>query len=225
MKTALINGSPKVKSSNSGILLEDLKAYLVETEAVEFGLHTGTAAKEKAEALNQADALVFSFPLYVDGIPGHLLSCLADLEEASSKSKGIRVYGIVNCGFYEGIQAEPALQVLQNWCEKAGYVWGGGVGVGGGGGLAQMPKTKSGHGPREPIEKALKALAEAICSEHVQGDQQAQDHQQIQENQYVSVAFPRFLYKLAAQMGWRQMMKASGGKARDLGRRPEGGED
>lgn len=162
--------SPKVRSSASGILLEDLKAYLGETEVTEFGFHTDAVTKEEAETLNQADALVFLFPLYVDGIPGHLLSCLAGLEEISleNKSREIRVYGIVNCGFYEGIQAEPALQILENWCARAGYVWGGGVGIGGGGALAQMPKTKSGHGPREPIEKALKALAGTICTGRVQ---------------------------------------------------------
>lgn len=209
MKIALINGSPKVKSNASGILLEDLKAYLGEAEVMEFGFHTGAVTEEEAEALNQADALVFSFPLYVDGIPGHLLSCLVGLEEAFFKNRQIRVYGIVNCGFFEGIQAETALQVLENWCAKAGYVWGSGVGVGGGGALAQMPKTKSGHGPREPVEKALKVLTDAICAG------------QTRENQYVSVAFPRFLYKLAAQTGWRQMMKANGGKTRDLGKRPE----
>lgn len=223
MKAALINGSPKVKKSASGMLLESLKAYLGETEMLELGFHGSSVSGQEAEVLREADALVFSFPLYVDGIPGHLLSCLADLEEASFENARIRIYGIVNCGFYEGIQAEPALQILKNWCVRTGCVWGGGVGVGGGGALAQMPKTKSGHGPWEPIEKALKVLAEAICTGHVQGDQQAQDHGQVQENQYVSVAFPRFLYKLAAQLGWRQMVKASGGRARDLGKRPEGG--
>ncbi len=218
MKTALINGSPKVKFSASGTLLEDLKPYLGEkTDVMEFGFHTGAVTEEEAESLNQADAIVFSFPLYVDGVPGHLLSCLGDLEEASLKNinREIRIYGIVNCGFYEGIQAEPALQILENWCAKTGYVWGGGVGVGGGGALAQMPKTKSGHGPREPIEKALKSLADGICM------QEAQENQQAQGNQYVSVAFPRFLYKLAAQTGWRQMVKANGGRARDLGKRPQ----
>ena len=68
MKTALINGSPKVKGSASGILLEDLKAYLQETEAVDYGFHTAAAAKEMTEVLNQADALVFVFPLYVDAV-------------------------------------------------------------------------------------------------------------------------------------------------------------
>ena len=33
----------------------------------------------------------------------------------------------------------------------------------------------------------------------------------------VSIAFPRFLYKMAAQLGWRQMIKENGGKVKDLG--------
>ncbi|MDE5820375.1 MAG: hypothetical protein K2I07_13835, partial [Lachnospiraceae bacterium] len=83
------------------------------------------------------------------------------------------------------------------------------IGVGGGGGLAQMPKVQGGHGPRGPIEKALQAMAVSILQ------------QETQENQYVSVAFPRFLYRMAAQMGWRRWIKANGGKAKDLGRQPE----
>lgn len=43
--------SPKVRSSASGILLEDLKAYLGETEVTEFGFHTDAVTKEEAEAL------------------------------------------------------------------------------------------------------------------------------------------------------------------------------
>ena len=39
---------------------------------------------------------------------------------------------------------------------------------------------------------------------------------QVRENIYVSVAFPRFLYKMRTQIGWRQMIKANGGKVKDL---------
>ena len=39
---------------------------------------------------------------------------------------------------------------------------------------------------------------------------------QVRENIYVSVAFPRFLYKMGTQTGWRQMIKANGGKVKDL---------
>ncbi|MBO5208367.1 MAG: NAD(P)H-dependent oxidoreductase [Lachnospiraceae bacterium] len=210
MRIALINGSPKVYKSASGSLLEDLKIYFAEKdEIVEVQVRSTALSDKVMEELDTADAWVFAFPLYVDGIPGHLLACLAQLEEAQLQNHAIRVYGIVNCGFYEGIQAEFALKILQNWCVKAGYIWGCGIGVGGGGGLAMMPQMEPGQGPKAPIEKAIGILAGQI------------QQQESKENSYVSVAFPRFLYKMGAQTGWRQMIRANGGTARDLGKRPE----
>lgn len=210
MRIALINGSPKVNNSASGALLEDLKGYLgKKAEVVAFSFHIATISKEVMEELAKTDAWVFAYPLYVDGIPGHLLSCLIQLEEAHLQNSQIHIYGIVNCGFFEGIQAEFALKLLQNWSAKTGFIWGGGVGVGGGGGLAMMPKLEPGQGPKAPIDKALETLADTILKKEVR------------ENNYVSVAFPRFLYKMGAQMGWRQMIKANGGKVRDLGKKPK----
>ncbi len=210
MRISLINGSPKVNNSASSTLLEDLTGCLGENaEIVNFGFHSPTISKEVVEELAKAEAWVFSCPLYVDGIPGHLLSCLIQLEEAHIHNPQIHIYGIVNCGFYEGIQAEFALKLLQNWCLKTGFIWGGGIGVGGGGGLAMMPKLESGHGPRAPIEKALTELSDIILKKEVR------------KNNYVSVAFPRFLYKMGAQLGWRQMIKENGGRVKDLRKTPE----
>ena len=209
MRIALINGSPKVHNSASGTLLSDIKGYLGErAELVEIGLHSAVISKEVITELEKSDVWVFAYPLYVDGIPGHMLSCLMQLEEGQLQ-KQVSIYGIVNCGFYEGIQAEYALKILQNWSIKTGFVWNGGIGIGGGGGLAMMPKTKPGQGPKAPIDKALAELAESI----LKGD--------ARENYYVSVAFPRFLYKMGAQMGWRQMIKANGGKTKDLRKIPK----
>lgn len=210
MRIVLINASPKVKNSSSGTLLEDLKYHLSkDVEVVECGFHTAVISHEMMEELNNADAWVFAYPLYVDGVPGHFLSCLVQLEAAYAHTRKVHVYGIVNCGFYEGIQNEFALKILQNWCAKAGVIWGGGIGVGGGGGLAMMPKLESRHGPGAPIDKTLSVLADHIF------------RQNTQENRYVSVAVPRFMYKMAAQMGWRQSIKANGGKTKDLGKTPE----
>ncbi len=55
-----------------------------------------------------------------------------------------------------------------------------------------MPRLEPGHGPKAPIDKALADLSNIILMKKVQ------------ENNYVSVAFPRFLYKMGAQMGWRR---------------------
>jgi len=210
MKIALINGSPKVNNSASGVLLEDLKRYWGENvEIVSFGFHSSIIPKEIIEELAKMDVWIFAYPLYVDGIPGHLLSCLIQLEEAQLQNLGIHIYGIVNCGFYEGMQAEFALKLLQNWCLKTGFIWSGGIGIGGGGGLAMMPKFEPGYGPKAPIDKALRSLSDMVL------------RKEVQNNKYVSVAFPRFLYKMGAQIAWRQMIKANGGKIRDLGKIPE----
>lgn len=210
MKIALLNGSPKTKESASRTLLCDLKTFFPEeTECVEIALHSRNLPEEALELLFQADAWVFAFPLYVDGIPSHLLSILCELEEQYANHPEISVYGIANCGFYEGIQAEFALQILQNWCTKAGYTWAGGVGAGGGGALPMLSDVKPGTGPKAPIDKTLQVLADTIQN----GEQS--------ENRYVSVGFPRFLYKIGAQMGWRQTIRANGGKKKDLGNRPE----
>lgn len=208
MRIALINGSPKAKQSTSASILTDLKiAFSENAEIIQAELHKAVISEKDLEELRACDTLVFAYPLYVDGIPAHLLSCLMALENAPWQDRRVRVYGIVNCGFYEGIQAEPALKVLENWCVKAGFLWSGGIGIGGGGALAQMPHVKNGHGPKAPVAKALRTLADSILQNEAQ------------KNHYVSIAFPRFLYKLAAQMGWRQMVKQNGGRARDLGKR------
>lgn len=219
MKIALINGSPKTNRSASGTLLADLQKYIagintapgtLKPEIAEYSCNIPAISDKIIVELQNTAVLVFACPLYVDGIPAHLLSCLMQLESADWKNHSIHVHGIVNCGFYEGIQAEPALCVLQNWCAKTELIWGGGIGVGGGGALMQMPTMENGHGPKAPVEKALRAMADTICAHGTQ------------ENQYVSIAFPRFLYRMAAQMGWRQMVKANGGKTKDLGRQNGG---
>lgn len=207
MKLVLVNGSPKAKGGASASLLEELRPMLpAGAELLEVGLHKPAIGPGDLEGLRLADVLVFACPLYVDGLPGHLLACLLELEKAQWK-EGARAYGIVNCGFYEGGQAAHALQVLQHWCQRAGIAWGGGIGVGGGGALETLPPPANGRGPRGPVHQALETLAGGLQGKEGMGEL------------YVTLAFPRFLYKLAGQMGWRQKLKANGGKGKDLGRR------
>ena len=140
-------------------------------------------------------------------IPGPLLSCLVQLEQAHLVNTDLRIYSIVNCGFYEGVQAEYAIDVLQNWCAKSGFTWGAGVGIGCGGASVQIAGSKPGQGPRAPIDHALGDLAEKIL------------RKQTDEKRYANIGFPRFIYKLGAQLGWRMEIKANDGKTKGLSRR------
>ncbi|WP_411677990.1 hypothetical protein [Caproicibacter sp.] len=204
MKIALINASPKLKDSASGVILEELKGLLAEHAVTEYGFHT-PALPENTEELANQDALVFAFPLYVDGIPSHLLNCMAGLEESFRKRENPpTVYAVANCGFYEGIQNRHALRIMRNWCEKSGLVWGRGVGLGGGGMLPGIAGVPPGKGPKKNFSAALRQLAESIHA--LSGG----------EDLFTSPNYPRIAYKTAAEIGWRQQAKANGLAKKDL---------
>ncbi len=201
--TVLINGSPKHSGSASGTLLDILKGHM-RAEPAMTDLHGPEPGTESLKTLAEGDVWIFAFPLYVDSVPSHLLACLTELEPLA-REKQPKVYAVVNCGFYEGRQNRPALEIIENFCARAGCRWCGGVGTGGGGALSTLAKL--GKGPAGPVDAALRELAENIGS----GSRQ--------ENRYVTLGIPRLMYKLAGEMGWRKMIKANGGRARDLDKR------
>lgn len=208
MNIALINGSPKKTASASKILLNDLKGILAcEHTIKEFSFNTPNITDVEMKELCEHDVWVFAFPLYVDGIPSHLLSCLCQIEQFGIESKEICVYSVVNCGFFEGRQNCNALAILENWCNKAGLVWGFGIGFGGGGGLPFVKDVPVGKGPKGTLGIAYRKLSSAISSKTSK------------ENVYISIGLPKFLYKLGAEMGFRHIIKANGGKSKDLDRR------
>lgn len=133
MKIALINGSPKRKDSASGLILKELQGLIPsENEIINLHFTKKQPVSSDLELLQDCSIMVFAFPLYVDSLPSHLLSCLVRLEEYlkhAAFSKDCTVYAIANCGFYEGSQNALALDIMENWCSKAGVIWGGGLGM------------------------------------------------------------------------------------------------
>lgn len=132
MKVVFINCSPKRKFSASAYFLGLLHLFVKGAKITE----TLRCAKDNERILHQlrdADTVIFSLPLYVDGIPSHVLHFLKDMEQfCKSNNVHLNCYSISNNGFIEGCQSEPLLQVFQNFCKRAGLFWGGGIGIGGG---------------------------------------------------------------------------------------------
>lgn len=210
MKIALINGSPKVKESASGILLDVVKHYLQDDcEIIDLHFKTPNVNQETLDKLVDVDAMVVAFPLYVDGIPAHLLSCLMQIKREALHKENVYIYGIANCGFYEGIQNSVAIDILRNWCNKSGFIWGGGIGAGGGGAIYMLSKSPVEKGPKAPIDKAIKTMVEGMAAKKTNDDI------------YVQIGLPSFVYKLAAQKRWRKLLKANGLKAKDIGAKPD----
>ena len=132
MKTVFINCSPKKRLSASSWFLA-LSRLFVSGEKVSETLRTPADHERILAALTDADAAVLVLPLYVDGIPSHVLPFLEKLEAYSrEKDLCLHVYAVANNGFIEGRQNEPLMQELENFCARAGLQWCGGVGIGGG---------------------------------------------------------------------------------------------
>ncbi len=132
MKTVLINCSPKKRFCASAYFLF-LQSLFVGGEKVKERLRSPADHARILEQLRDARAVVFGLPLYVDGVPSHVLRFLEEME-AFCRENGLKlcVYCVANNGFIEGKQNEPLMQVLENFCARTGLTWGGGVGIGGG---------------------------------------------------------------------------------------------
>ncbi len=132
MKTVLINGSPKRRLSASSYFLL-LQRLFVGGQKVTETLRTPADHSRILAQLDDAQAVVFCLPLYVDGIPSHVLHFMEEMEAYCTRNGlHLSVYCIANNGFIEGRQNEPLMQAFEHFCTRAGLSWGGGVGIGGG---------------------------------------------------------------------------------------------
>ena len=132
MKTVFINGSPKKKFSASEYFL-DVQRFFVKGNTVREKLRTKNDYERILNTLVDADAVVFCLPLYVDGVPSHVLPFLKEMEGFCRENKlSLNVYVIANGGFIEGNQNQALLQVFENFCTRSNLKWCGGIGIGGG---------------------------------------------------------------------------------------------
>ncbi len=132
MKTVFINCSPKKRLSASSYFLF-LQRLFTGGKQVSEKLRTPADHARILAQLRDAQTVVFVLPLYVDGVPSHVLRFL-EKTEAYCRENGLRlnVCCIANNGFIEGKQNEPLMQIFENFCARAGLNWRGGVGIGGG---------------------------------------------------------------------------------------------
>lgn len=208
MKIALINGSPKIKKSASNDILKALTNCLESDQSIISQHHFNKPVLEKKEMekLAKCDAFVFAFPLYVDGVPSHLLSCLIQLEEflANKSEKDMTVYVFVNSGFPEGEQNGVAIEIMENWCAKTGLKWGQGMGIGAGGMILSVKGVPCGHGPKKNLGRALENMASNILQK------------KSEPNMFTTMNMPKFAYRFAAHMNWRISARANGLTKKDL---------
>ena len=132
MKTVFINCSPKKHFCASSYFLF-LQRLFTGGKKVSVKLCTPSDYDRILKEIKDAQAVVFGLPLYVDGVPSHVLSFLEKMEVFCKENNlHLSVYCIANNGFIEGKQNEPLMQNFEHFCRRAGLSFCGGVGIGGG---------------------------------------------------------------------------------------------
>lgn len=132
MKTVFINGSPKKKLSVSSYLLGIVR-LLVRGEVVSEQVRNVGDHERVLKSIKDAENVVFGMPLYVDGVPSHMLSFMKEMEKICTDNNiHLNVYLVSNGGFIEGSQNRALMQVMENFSKRCNCQWRGGVGIGGG---------------------------------------------------------------------------------------------
>ncbi len=205
MRISIINGSPKLRESTSGLMIELLTPLISENEIVVYRINQGNLTERQFADIKNSDVLIFAFPLYVDSIPAHLLHLLIELEERNFFNPNTMVYCIVNNGFFEGNQNHVAVSQMKNWCKATGLTWGQAVGVGAGEMLPFLKDIPLGHGPNKNIGMACRELACNIMA-FSSG-----------EDLFISPNWPRFLWRIQASLSvWYPRAKKNGLKRKNL---------
>ena len=132
MKTVFINGSPKKKLSVSSYLLGIVR-LLLKGEVVTEQVRNAKDHERILNSIRDANTVVFGVPLYVDGVPSHMLTFMKEMEKFCVENQiHLNVYVVSNGGFIEGCQNRPLMQVLENFYKRCNFQWCEGVGIGGG---------------------------------------------------------------------------------------------
>lgn len=202
-RIAAINGSPKAAGSVSGMLIEKMEEIL----DVKIDVFPATKlirsekAPETIAAILEAEVLLIVFPLYVDSLPAPLIKLLMLIQQSAKASNSPLpvVYAICNCGFYEAEHNTLALRMLRCFADRAGLGWGYGIGIGCGGFLSAVSKNIK-KGPAANVYEALYSLCETI---RINDSKERGDV-------LVTPKIPRFLYRLAGEIGWLQMARKNG---------------
>ena len=214
MKVALINGSPRGKESTSRCFVETLEKLLEGVECLKLTWHKSEVASKDFKELMTCEAIVFCFPLYIDSIPSHLLRILRELEvyvKANRENREeVKVYVLVNNGFFDEKQNCLALENIGHWCNKAGVTMGQGIGFGGGGMVAGMLSMPAKRGPMKEVVSAFEELAHHIIAGETG------------ETRMVKPKLPAFVYNMMVEkVFFRGTAKKNGLKTKDLFRRIE----
>ncbi len=161
MKLTVFNGSPRGRTSNTGILLKHFLLGWEETpgNSVEiFFLNTESDRQSARVAFGKAAAgsgklVLLAFPLYTDAMPGIVKEFIEMLAEYKGRPGNPAIAFMIHSGFGEGSHTKYLPLYLEKLCRRLGSEYLGTIRKGGTEGIRTQPAFLSG-----PIFALLKEL-------------------------------------------------------------------
>ena len=111
---------------------------------------------------------------------------------------------VSNLGFYEAEQIKHLLAIVENWCKRIGFAYGGGLAVGAGPLICALKNIPLKKGPLGEVGKGFGKLAYAIVN------------RKRMKNYYVKTMIPRKVYLKAAHMNFDKTAKENGLKVSEV---------
>lgn len=131
-KLLIVNGSPRAPRSNSRRYIEQFLPCWGETTDQYTALKGGPLSSEGCTDL------LLVFPLYADGVPAVLMRTLKQLATWGETPRP-RIHVLVNCGFLEPEQTQPAVEMVRFFCKRYGFPWGMALRIGSGEAILNTP--------------------------------------------------------------------------------------
>jgi hypothetical protein len=206
----LLVGSPKGKRSTSSslgeYLISRLKASGFTAQTVLAHKAIQTAAKQHVliTAAIRAHLMVLAFPLYLDSLPYPVtaaLEIIAAQNHRNLEGSPRRFAAIANCGFPESFHNATALAICHQFADQCGWIWSGGLSLGGGGAINGQSLIKIKWLARNAV-KSLDLTAQALSQDRPIPAEAVQ--------LMAKPAIPGWLYRLIATWQFKRSAKHFG---------------
>lgn len=212
-----INGSPKVKKSGSEYFLERIESELNLSDnnikISKINIKDRSDKENNFKLIKDSDVVVIAFPLYVDTLPSTVIEYLEEFHEwinlKGYKVDKINLYGVVNCGFYEGEQTKIAIRVLKNYCNSLGIKWSGGVGIGAGEFFSGSPNIPWQANIKKDAKLALDSIKDSIIKE-----------QNMKKDIFATAKLNKRVFLFAGSYGWIYQVIKNGVSIKSLWNKP-----
>jgi multimeric flavodoxin WrbA len=114
MQLAIFNGSPRGKSSNTKVLLDQFQKGFEESGGEEVAIDYLIRQKhlsEQVQHFREADIVFIAFPLYVFSVPGIVKSFIEEIGEFEGEGK--KILFLVQSGFPEACQSDSVKKQME----------------------------------------------------------------------------------------------------------------